>query len=127
MTEAAKILLMARGCLDLLELSADVRMRSAAILARQALERALYDALEGEGVDARHMSFRTPASRCLQHLTELGDLARNAAYVWAALSPGSPTDHGYELPPTLEALLGWGRWPPRWSTAWAQAPTQVAS
>ena len=96
---------MARGCLDLSQLSGDVRMRGAAMLARQALEGALHEALEADGVDPVRMSFRTQLE-CLRHLRELGELARDAAYVWAALSRVTHY-HGYELPPTREALIGW--------------------
>ena len=105
MTTAAKVLRQGWECLDLTQLSGDVRMRSAAMLARQALEHALHDALESDGVDPSRMSFRTQLE-CLRHLRDLGGLARDAAYVWAALSRVTHY-HGYELPPTREALVGW--------------------
>lgn len=106
MSDPARLLTLARGTLELAGLSSEMRLRATAILARQALEGAVASALEADGVDPGRLSFRTQLET-LRHLRAL-DVTADAAFVWAALSRATHY-HGYELPPTREALTDWMR------------------
>lgn len=85
--------------------SEGVWARSAALLTRQALEAAVRAKLDSysEGLD--DASFRAQML-CLQGVINDSDVARDANYLWAALS--SATHHsGYELAPTVADLREW--------------------
>ena len=105
MSDAATVLALARGTLDLGELAGEMRPRAAAILTRQALEQAVGDALRAEGADPRQLAFRTQLE-VLGHLRPRDARPADAAFAWAALSRATHY-HGYELPPTREALDDW--------------------
>ena len=80
--------------------------RSAALLARQALERSIRDQLIRKHKLCGEPSFR---SQLLASRVYLGaDLASRAAWTWTALSRATH-HHGYELAPTAEELEGWMR------------------
>jgi hypothetical protein len=85
--------------------SEGVWARSAALLTRQALEGAVRAKLDGysDGLDSA--PFRAQLL-CLQGVTNDSNVARNANYLWAALSRA--THHsGYELSPTVADLREW--------------------
>jgi hypothetical protein len=86
--------------------TAGVWPRAAALLARQALETALDELWEA---DSRTLGLTRCASRsqlaCLPTYVDVG-LARQIAYVWAALSEACHY-HAYELAPTAAELTGW--------------------
>ena len=107
MSGASRLLELARGALELPSLSSEMRLRAAAILTRQALEAAIAFALEADGVDASRLAFRTQLET-LRHLRAIDDVVGDASFAWAALSRATHY-HGYELPPTREALGDWMR------------------
>lgn len=79
--------------------------RSAALLARQAFEAAVRAKLESYADAIEDAPFRAQLL-CLQGVMADSDLAREAHYLWAALS--CATHHcGYELAPTSGELLEW--------------------
>jgi hypothetical protein len=85
--------------------SEGVWARAAALLTRQALEAAVRAKLDAysEGLD--DAPFRAQLL-CLQGVISDSDVARDANYLWAALS--SATHHsGYELAPTVADLGAW--------------------
>ena len=113
MSEAAALMRLARETLNIEALSSEMRLRAAAILARQALEDAIASALRSEGAEPSRMSFRVQLET-LRHLralpgersTRIASGSADAAFAWAALSRATHY-HGYELPPTRAALLDW--------------------
>lgn len=79
--------------------------RSAALLARQALEAAVRVKLDAYAQALDGASFRAQLL-CLQGVVGDNDVARDASYLWSALS--SATHHrGYELAPTAAELREW--------------------
>ena len=80
--------------------------RAAALLTRQALERALDDLWTG-GQATRGLSDCTMKTQllCLPAYLEPG-LAREISYIWATLSNACHY-HPYELSPTAAELSGW--------------------
>ena len=107
MSEANPVMQLARDTLVLPDLTGEMRLRAAAILARQALEGAIASALASEGVAPERMSFRAQMET-LRHLRNLDRGVTDAFFAWAALSRATHY-HGYELPPTKAALTGWMR------------------
>lgn len=79
--------------------------RSAALLARHALEGAVSDWLRREHRVAPGANF-TVLLISLQHLFPDPVLAQRVAWTWSALSQACH-HHGYELPPPLSDLLTW--------------------
>jgi len=85
--------------------SEGVWARSAALLTRQALEGAVRAKLSDYSDGLDDASFRAQLL-CLQGVISDTDVAREAHYLWAALS--SATHHwGYELAPTVSDLRQW--------------------
>lgn len=78
--------------------------RSAAFLARQALEEAIYQRLHGEFGMGRETSFRAQLIALRQAIDPA--LAAEVAWAWTALSSATHA-HGYALPPTIEELHRW--------------------
>ena len=78
--------------------------RSAAFLAREALEQKVRQVLIREWGLAGYPSFRSQLLASRAFLEE--DLARQAAWTWTALSQATH-HHAYELPPTAAELMGW--------------------
>ena len=102
----AELLSAARRLVDEHERSTEALWgRAAALLARQALEQAMRDALVGASpyIDEAPFSVQLLV---LHEALPNRDLAARAAYTWAALSRATHYQ-GYELPPTAEALRGW--------------------
>ena len=80
--------------------------RMVALLTRQALETALSDFWEARSVTAGvSRSTRKSQLACLPFYLDAG-IARQAGYVWAALSDACHY-HAYELAPTAGELSGW--------------------
>lgn len=79
--------------------------RAAAILTRQALERALADFLTDRAPGSQAASFTTQLL-LLRLLHPNPELAARTAYTWSALSSATH-HHGYELNPTAAALRAW--------------------
>jgi hypothetical protein len=79
--------------------------RASALLARQALEAAVYRLWEHRGLDLQGCAMRVQLI-CLR--TYLGDaeLAARASHAWSALSRACH-HHPYELAPTAGELQGW--------------------
>ena len=85
--------------------SQGVWARSAALLARQALEAAVRVKLDAYSTGLDNAPFRAQLL-CLQGVIGDSDVAREANYLWSALS--SATHHsGYELAPTAADLREW--------------------
>jgi hypothetical protein len=85
--------------------SEGVWARSAALLARQALEAAIRAKLAPYSARLDDAPFRAQLL-CLQGVIGDSDVARQANYLWSALS--SATHHcGYELAPTAAELGEW--------------------
>jgi hypothetical protein len=80
------------------------RQRAAALLARQALERAVAEALERRVPGASRTSARAQLL-CLPTYAPT-EPAVAARYLWSALS-GACHHHPYELAPTTEELTRW--------------------
>jgi len=80
--------------------------RAAALLARQALEKALDEFWEANpATSGLSRSSRRAQFACLPTYLN-GDAARRAAYVWVALSRACHY-HVYELAPTAAELADW--------------------
>lgn len=80
--------------------------RMVALLTRQALEEALGEFWEARPATAGlSASSRKSQLACLPFYLDAG-VAREAAYVWAALSDACHY-HAYELAPTAGELTGW--------------------
>jgi hypothetical protein len=86
--------------------TAGVWPRTAALLARQALEGSI-DQVWARRPDTAGLAERSMRTQliCLPAYINPG-LATRAAYVWAALSSACH-HHPYELPPTAAELTGW--------------------
>jgi hypothetical protein len=87
------------------DLAAGVWPRSAAVLARQALEQSLTSLWRQRGIDLAAASARAQLL-CLEE--HLGDpsVAADARFAWWALSRACH-HHPYELAPTVAEIEGW--------------------
>jgi hypothetical protein len=103
---SATLLIEARRLVDSVPAGSEgVWARSAALLARQALEAAVRAKLAPYSNALEEAPFRAQLL-CLQGVTADNDVGRDANFLWAALS--SATHHcGYELPPSATDLHQW--------------------
>ncbi len=85
--------------------SRGVWARSAALLARQALEAAVRAKLDPYATGLDDAPFRAQLL-CLQGTVADNDVAREANYLWSALS-GATHHCGYELAPSAPDLRSW--------------------
>jgi len=86
-------------------LGGELRLRACALLARQGLESAVAASLRELGVEGCKLAFRTQLA-CLRHLAPPTLRVRRVSYTWVALSHVTHY-HGYEMPPTAEAMENW--------------------
>jgi hypothetical protein len=77
--------------------------RGAALLTRQALERAVWDQVRAE-LELREDAPFTVVLLCLQRLRP--EVGARVAATWSGLSRACHA-HGYELPPAPDVLLAW--------------------
>lgn len=86
------------------ETTRHVWARGAALLIRQALEMAMQRRLAERVSDLRALRWHTQLL-ALRDFTDSATATR-AGQLWAALSSATH-HHGYELPPSAQALRGW--------------------
>jgi hypothetical protein len=87
------------------ELAAGVWPRSAAVLARQALEQSLTSLWRQRGLDLAAASARAQLL-CLEEYLGDPSVAADARFAWWALSRACH-HHPYELAPTVAEIEGW--------------------
>jgi hypothetical protein len=102
----AELLTAARGLLEKPAIAPGGWPRMVALLTRQALERSLSEFWEARPATAGlSQCSRKSQLACLPFYIDVR-VAREAAYVWAALSDACHY-HAYELAPTVGELTGW--------------------